>query len=141
MLEITVTFEDKTKMPTEDELSNILGDAYDLWNEIKNYTFSKDSKLTDEWKYPGKKYGWSYRIKAQKRIIIYFIAQVNYFLVAFSFGNKAYNFILQSDISVHIKNELSNAKEYMEGRGIRIPIHKKEDLIDIFKLIEIKLSF
>jgi hypothetical protein len=80
-----------------------------------------------EWNYPGKKYGWSYRIKDKKRAIIYFLPRDKYFKVAFVFGQKATDIVLASNISREIKTELEQATKYAEGRGIRIDI--KNDLI------------
>ncbi len=86
------------------------------------------------------KYGWSFRIKDKKRAIIYFLPREKYFKVAFVFGQKAYDIILESDISDEIKTELSKAKKYAEGRGIRIDVRNEEIISDIQKLIEIKLT-
>lgn len=65
----------------------------------------------EEWNYPGKKYGWSYRIKDKKRAIIYFLPRENYFKVAFVFGQKATDIVLESDISGKIKTDLKMAKK------------------------------
>ena len=93
-----------------------------------------------EWNYPGKKYGWSYRIKDKKRAIIYFLPRDKYFKVAFVFGQKATGIVLDSNISLDIKTELEQATKYAEGRGIRIDVKDKLILPDIKQLIEIKLK-
>ncbi|MDP2887597.1 MAG: DUF3788 family protein, partial [Bacteroidota bacterium] len=59
---------------------------------------------------------------------------------AFVFGQKATDFILESDISPEIKNDLRKATKYAEGRGIRIEIKDNQILADIEKLIAIKLA-
>lgn len=65
----------------------------------------------------------------------------NYFKVAFVFGMKATEEILNNSIDEAIKNELKLAKVYAEGRGIRIDIKNKAVLKDIYELIEIKLKY
>jgi hypothetical protein len=101
--------------------------------------FEKYPKATEEWNFPGKKYGSSFRIKEKKRAIIYLLPRENSFKVAFLFGQKAINQIMKSTINQTIKTELSNARVYAEGRGIRVDVD--ESIIeDITRLVEIKLA-
>jgi len=63
-----------------------------------------------------------------------------YFKIALSFGQKAFDKIMSSSISDTIKLELSNAKAYAEGRGIRIEVKDNSILNDLEELIRIKIS-
>ena len=85
-------------------------------------------------------YGWSFRIKDKKRAIIYLLPRQDEFLVAFVFGNKAYEAILKSEVSDQIKTGLTDARVYAEGRGIRIPVPDRSALEDIYRLIDFKLN-
>jgi hypothetical protein len=111
-----------------------------LWFDLRDYVFEKYPEATEEWNFPGKKYGWSYRIKDRKRAIIYFLPRQDFFKVAFVFGQKAYDAIMQSDIAPEIKITLQQAVRYAEGRGIRLDVKSKDVLPDVKKLIEIKLN-
>jgi hypothetical protein len=133
-------FTDKTKIPTENDLKNSLGDAFNVWKIIKDYTYSKYPEAFEEWNYPGDKYGWSYKLKDKKRAILYFLPRENFFKVAFVFGQKATDTIMNSTISKEIKKELESAKVYAEGRGIWVDIKDDKLLKDIKELIDIKLS-
>ncbi len=134
-------FTDKKIVPKESDLAEILGQTHKLWNSICEYTISKYPDGKQEWNFPGQKYGWSFRIKDKKRTIIYLLPRKHFFKVAFVFGDKAVNEIMLSDISDDIKNELSIAKKYAEGRGIRIEISNENQIQDIEKLINIKLRY
>ncbi len=138
-MEISI-FPDKEKKPSEEDLKKALGSTYEWWNIIHAYVFDKYPAAFGEWNCPGKKYGWSYRIKDNKRAIIYLLPRDGYFKAAFVFGNKATQQIIGSDISKEIKSELENAQVYAEGRGIRIDVKDNIILDDIMKLIEIKLA-
>lgn len=127
-------------MPTEKDLVENLGNTYVLWKQIHDFVMIKYPKGLAEWNYPGKKYGWSFRIKDKKRAIIYFLPRDKFFKVAFVFGQKATDTILSSNISSEIKTELEQAKQYAEGRGIRIDVKNEMILPDIKRLIEIKLD-
>jgi len=79
-------------------------------------------------------------MKNKKRNIIYFLPREGYFKVAFVFGQKAYIEVLESEVRESIKNELSEARFYAEGRGIRIDVNSEDILPDIKMLIGIKLE-
>ncbi len=133
-------FQDKTITPTDNDLVEKLDSTYNLWIQLQNFVLSKYPDGLSEWNYPGKKYGWSFRIKDKKRAIIYFLPRDKYFKVAFVFGQKAIDIVLASDIIPEIKTELMQARKYAEGRGIRIDIINNSRIPDIKKLIEIKLA-
>lgn len=132
---------DKTARPSVRDLTDKLGAAYPLWKRICEMVFEKYPNGLAEWNYPGKKYGWSFRIKDKKRAIIYLLPRKNYFKVAFIFGDKAVNAIQESTIANELKIELFNAKKYAEGRGISIPVIDDSLFPDIEKLVELKLRY
>lgn len=129
---------EKAVQPAESNLMEKLGSAYPRWNDLRNWILNYLKNATEEWSFPGKKYGWSFRIKSKKRNIIYFIPCEGFFLVAFVFGQKATDQIINSDISQNIITELMNARVYVEGRGIRIDVKDDSNLNDIKTLIRIK---
>ena len=134
-------FTEKSKVPEEKELKAALADKFELWKETETYVHKIYPAANGEWNYPGPKYGWSYRIKDKKRAIIYLLPHDKYFMAAFVFGQKAYDEIIKSDIADFIKTELSCAKVYAEGRGVRIEVKDNSIIEDIKKLVEIKLKY
>lgn len=134
-------FTDKKVMPDETDLMNSLNATYDLWQHLREYVFLKYPGAVAEWNYPGEKYGWSFRIKDKKRAIIYLLPREDYFQVAFVFGQKATDAVVQSNVSHAIKSELSAAKPYAEGRGIRLDIKDDTIVNDIKELVDIKIAY
>lgn len=134
-------FADKDHQPGTEDLQQALGGNFIYWDRIQKMVMAQYPKGVAEWNYPGKKYGWSYRIKDKKRAIIYFLPRDGYFKVAFLFGQKAYAEIQSSTISSAIKTELQNARVYAEGRGVRIDITNETLFGDIEQLIQIKLNY
>ena len=122
MTDISI-FSDKAVLPSDQAVVAKLDLSYKYWSQIKEYVLERYLDGICEWNFPGKKYGWSFRIKDKRRAIIYFLPRDNYFKVAFVFGQKATDIILNSDISESIKNELAQARKYAEGRGIRIEVN------------------
>jgi hypothetical protein len=135
----TSVFAEKSLIPDNTLLSEALGEMYNPWMEIREYVFEKYPGATEEWNFPGQKYGWSFRIKDKKRAIIYLLPRQSFFLVAFVYGEKATQAVLASDIAIEIKGIIEAAKVYAEGRGFRIEVRNDQILTDIKKLIDIKL--
>ncbi len=133
-------FTDKTVEPTQKDLQKELGSLYPLWEQIAESVREKYPNPKEEWNYPGKKYGWSFRLKDKKRAIIYLLPRKNFFKVAFVFGQKASDQIMASNITQVIKEDLANAKKYVEGRGVSIEVHNSDLLSDINQLIDTKLA-
>jgi hypothetical protein len=92
-------FQDKLTMPTDKYLVDKLDSTYCLWIQLHDFVIEKYPGGIAEWNYSGKKYGWNYRIKDKKRAIIYLLPRDKYFKVAFVFGQKATDIILESNIS------------------------------------------
>lgn len=134
-------FTDKTIEPTEAGLKDKLGTSFGLWQTISKIVYEKYPNGLAEWNFPGKKYGWSFRIKDKRRAIIYLLPRENYFKVAFVFGDKAVNQIMTTSINNKIKTEIESAKKYAEGRGIGIEVKNKNIIPDIEILIDIKLAY
>ena len=136
----TSIFPDKAKKPDEQILMDALGHQIELWNKLREFVLDKYPMAIEEWNYPGKKYGWSFRMKDKKRAIIYLLPQQGCFKAAFVFGQKAVDQVLQSEISKDIKTELQQARVYAEGRGIRIEVKDESIIPDLKRLVEIKLA-
>ena len=92
-------FMDKSQVPTDAELRGALGYKYELWMEIRDRVYEKYPKGIEEWNFPGKKYGWSFRIKDKKRAIVYLLPGDHAFMAAFVFGGRALEAILKSEVS------------------------------------------
>lgn len=132
-------FTDKNKTPGDEDVKAALGKTWPLWQNIREYVHAQYPKATEEWKYPGDKYGWSFRLNDKKRVIVYLLPRDKYFKVALVFGEKASEAVMASHISEEIKNELMVAKPYAEGRGIRIDVKSEAILKDIKTLVDIKI--
>ena len=133
-------FSDKAILPSDKAIVAKLDSTLKYWVQIQEYVLEKYPAGLCEWNFPGKKYGWSFRIKDKKRAIIYFLPRDKYFMVAFVFGQKATDLILSSDITNNIKTELAQATKYAEGRGIQIEVKDDSKVMDIKKLVDIKLA-
>lgn len=128
----------KEKIPDEVQLKKVLGKNYTAWTSFKEYIFKNCPGTSEEWNFS--KYGWNYRIRDKKRVIAYFMPLDNCFTISFALGEKATKEILQSNIASEIKEIISSAKVYAEGRGVRLKVTGKENLKDVLMIIDAKNS-
>ena len=127
-------------MPVDEDLHIALGNSYEIWQQLTGYVHLKYPAAIDMWNYSGDKYGWSFRIKDKKRVIVYLLPRDRFFKVVMVFGQKATDIIMNSPVNQAIKKELASAKVYVEGRGIRLDILNETILNDLKTLIDIKIS-
>jgi hypothetical protein len=132
-------FPEKSQSTGPAALKKALGKNYDLWEEIKSYTNKILPGVTEEWNYS--KYGWNYRLRDKKRVVIYLMPCDGYFRASFVFGEKATQAAIASNVSEEIKNTITAAKVYAEGCGFRIEVKNKKTAKDVEKLLDIKKQF
>ena len=116
---MTSILTDKNSRPDETALKKVLGKTFSFWKDLESHTCSCLPSAICEWNYSGQKFGWSYRIKDRRRVIIYLLPRERFFKVAFVFGQKATDTILIDKLSNSIKLILQEAVVHAEGRGIR----------------------
>ncbi len=66
----TSIFQDKLVTPADQDLVGNLGSTFHLWNLLRKFVLEKYPGGKEEWNYPGKKYGWSFRIELRNEEIV-----------------------------------------------------------------------
>ena len=121
-------FIDKLAKPDDQALVSALGKTYPLWAEIEKHIATTLGESVEEWKYYGLKSGWTMKTLYKKRNLFFFTACEGYFRIAFVFGDRAVAEIVSSDLPKAVIEEITNAKKYAEGRGIRIDVKTRRDV-------------
>jgi len=132
-------FIDKLAKPNDQALVRALGKTYPLWAEIEKHIATTLGESIEEWKYYGMKSGWTMKTLYKKRNLFFFTACKGYFRIAFVFGDRAVAEIVSSDLPKAVIEEITNAKKYAEGRGIRIDVKTRRDVESVKKLIAFKV--
>jgi hypothetical protein len=133
-------FDDKSKLPQDDDLAAMLGSTFAFWNELKNLIALKFAPLSIEWGFTSKKTGWGLRLKREKRAVLYMTPCKDYFLVSFALGEKAVKAAHESDLPITVLKTIDNARKYAEGRGVRLEVRSAEDIRNVEKLAAIKMA-
>jgi hypothetical protein len=133
-------FTDKNTKPDDKSLAKVLGESNKLWNDLKRHLRESYGELIEEWKFYSPKYGWTLKVLKKKRNLFFFSPRPNAFRVSFVFGEKAVSHIEASNLPEKIKIAIRNARKYAEGRGISLEVKSVDEIEEIKKLVEIKLS-
>jgi len=132
-------FINKTKKPTDSELTEALGPGRTLWDALIDA--AKELDVVDqEWNSFSPKYGWSLRLKKKKRNILYLSPSHGSFLASLILGDRAMEAARRSRLSKSIMKTLSEATKYPEGTAIRVNVKQKKDIETILKLLPFKLE-
>ena len=132
--------DDKSKRPDDGMLAEVLGKSKALWDALLTHLAEQYPGVQNEWGFPGVKYGWSLRPKHKKRTILYLTPQRGSFLVSFALGERAVASAEESALPEPILDAIRSARQYAEGRGVRIEVRQRGDVDAIKKLIEIKMT-
>lgn len=129
----------KETMPDEEMINETLGSNYAHLQAIRQFIAEEIGDTSEEWKYYGKKLGWTLKKFYRKRNLFFIGMYKGYFKIAFVFGERAAKNVFDSGIAAELKKEFSEARKYAEGRGISINVENDIYLDDIKELIRIKV--
>ena len=133
-------FEDKLKQPTSMELDEVLGEAAALLENIEQHLLAEFGEVTHEWKFYGKKAGWTLAIAHKKRRVFHLIPQAGFFTVVFTLGKQAVLAAQHSGLPEEILSAIAEAREYAEGRSIRLDVATADDVAVVKQLIALKMG-
>lgn len=129
---MTNAFIGKADAPSDAELAAELGSSKTWWDRIR-----ENLHLEGEWHCYSKKAGWSMRLKAGKRNIVYLIPGHREFNAALVLGDRA----LKAAKERGLAEVVAGGKRYVEGTDVRLPVTGAKDVATVQRLVEIKLEF
>ena len=133
-------FEEKTVVPTEERLKDVLENSYVIWCDIVKVIKELSENYNEQWKFYSKKAGWSLVAKSKDKTILYMIPQAGYFKISFVYGEKAVESACNSALSKEIIDIIKVATPYVEGRSFMLDVKTEKDINDIKELIAIKIK-
>lgn len=137
-MEIQNAFIGRKDQPSGKEISEKLGPAAAIWDELISWLTAQGIACT-EWKSVLPKYGWSLRPALKSRIILHLAPCVDCFRVTFILGDRAVTAARAARLPKAILDMIAASKRYAEGTGVHLAVHKTSDLAAVRKLVEIKL--
>jgi hypothetical protein len=133
-------FDDKAKEPTKRDLKLTLGRSSGHWDNLIAYIASEYAPLDSKWNFAGAAWGWSLRLKQEKRTVLYMTPCKEYFYVGSVLGEKAVTAARRTDLPDMVLSLIDQAKKYAEGRAVRLEVRNKKDLQSAKTLADIKMA-
>ena len=133
-------FDDKAKEPTSSELYKAVGETATLLKDIEQHLADEFGDLTHEWKFYGRKAGWTLALGHKGRRMLHLIPRSGLFTVVFTLGKRAVSACQESDLPEEILSAIENARDYAEGKSIRFDVATSEDVAVVMQLAAIKMS-
>lgn len=134
----TSLFSDKAIIPDDNMVDIALTHKKAFWDELKAYVLENYQDVNQSWKYYSKKAGWSLVFKTKNRTLFYFIPCDGYFKISLVLGEMAVKAAEQSSIPEYIKEAISVAIPYVEGKSFFVDVKDEKVLNAIFTLLKIK---
>ena len=129
-------FVDKARPPTKEQLASILGKARGAWDALR--TDPALAGLGEEWGFTSTSNGWGFRLRDEKRVIVYMTPQKGRFLASFTLGEKAVLAARAAGLPAALLAAVDAAPRYAEGRGFRVEVRTVKDARAIAVLAGIK---
>ena len=133
-------FTDKSAEPQPEELEKVLGKTTQHWDSLVEQVGEEYEPLEKTWIYPGANWGWSLRLKQKKRTVLYLTPGEGHFLVGFALGEKAIAAAHAGELPAPVLELIDSAPRFPEGRAVRIEVRKKEDVSNVLKVANAKMS-
>jgi hypothetical protein len=133
-------FTDKLHEPSDKDLRDVLGRAYEVWTQLIHAVTVRIGPITQGWGFTSKSTGWGLRLRQKDRVIVYMTPQPGKFLVSFALGERAVTAAQLIDLSPALLEAINSAPRYAEGTGVRIEVSRKSQVRDLSILAEIKFK-
>ena len=129
--------ESESGPPERGDLERLLGPAFEAFGLLSTFR----PAATTEWRRYSKAGPWTLKVVEAKRTLCYLTPTDEGLHVSIIFGAKATEAVLAADdVPDHVKTALREARQYPEGRGIRVPVGTVADVGLIERLVALKLD-
>lgn len=133
-------FDSKDHAPGAAALQAALGRTAPLWDALVAHVSADHAPIRPVWNFAGEKFGWSLRLVQKDRVVLYLIPQRAHFLAGIVLGEKAEAAARAQGLPEPIVALLDAAPKYAEGRGVRVPVHARADLLAVRVLARAKMA-
>ncbi len=134
------TAKQEVKAPSMAELHRALGRSVSAWPGIISGLEEHYSPLELEWRASQLEFGRMCLVRYKDRTLLYLTPMAGQLLVGIVLGERAYELAMASKLRAAIKKMLSDAKPYVEGRGIRFVVKSASDVAQVLLLVECKMA-
>ena len=124
--------------PSKEVLKDILGNVYDVLEELETQITQGDFSLTLDWHYYKDGKSWLGKVCHKKKTVFWLSVWEGSFKTTFFFLERHLEGIATLDISEQIKEDFSRIKPIGKLLPMLIRIDRQDQLADLLKVIEFK---
>jgi hypothetical protein len=122
--------------PSEGELRDLLGRCYTVFDRVAH----RGPNVTSEWRCYKKGTPPVLKVIGGTRTLYYVRPDRGAVHVSFLLGRLACEAALAGQVPAHLHAVIRSAKEFPEGRAVRLELHRLADLADVEALLAVKLG-
>lgn len=130
---------DKAVLPNDAILKKLLNNAWQYWQDLKDYLLTNYSNVNEFWKFYYENTGWVIQVLVKKQTLFWFKVYEDYFTITFWFGDNGVSAVEKSSLPEDLKERLRNSKKYQIGRSLTIDVKSSKDLEYIKTLVALKV--
>ena len=135
----TSLFDDKRHQPNSDELRDVLGSSFSLWEQQLDYFYDTHDVIETDWKFYSKNSGWCLKVYNETgKNLAFLLPNKNYFIVTINMSTKIRDQMLHLDLSKHSIDLLNQAKVYSEGISVLFRVESSVELSEVLKILRYK---
>ena len=134
----SVELRDETIYPDIEVLSSVLGEAFESYLSLID--LYKKNDLVNEWRYYKDGKAWLGKVQKKKKTIVWMSVWKGYTQAAIYFPVRLLDEILALDISEVQKEKIMQTKSVGKSKPCIFEIRNQDDLIDLEKVIQFKIS-
>ncbi|HEX6810387.1 MAG TPA: DUF3788 family protein [Planctomycetota bacterium] len=131
---------DEAARPTDRSLAGVLGRSHAAWTRLRTALQAAHGPMVEQWHFAGKAFGWSFRLRQGKRVLVYLLPCRSSFLASFALGEKACLAARTSGIPAPVLALIEAAPRYAEGRGVRIPVRTQKDVDAVLRIAALEAA-
>lgn len=131
---------DPDVFPDKEVLSGILGESYDVFEEMLSEITDGNYRLSPEWRYYRDGKSWLCKVVFRKKTIFWLSVWNGYFKTAFYFLPRNVPGVLELGIKDEIKKEFINARPTGTLIPLVINIRDHEQISDLLEVVKYKKS-
>jgi hypothetical protein len=132
-------FTDKAHGPTPEEISEALGSRRPLWDELVGL-LSGVRGIKVSMAFYGKSYGWALRFRRGGRALVSLYPGQGRLTAQVVLPLDLTDTALALDSTGSIRRAVAAANPYTEGRWLFLPLDSSADVLDLKKLLELRLG-
>ena len=129
---------EKEIFPSKEVLKSVLGQVYDVWEELETQVTQGEFGLTLEWNYYNDGKSWLCKVCHKKKTVFWLSVWEGCFKTTFFFLERHLEGIAELDISEQIKEDFYEMKPIGKLLPMVISIDQQEQLADLLKIVKFK---